>query len=182
MGRSLEVSRKIKKETGKIGFSFLGGGGSFFINYYLWSNGAIVDDDGNGGFKIGVSEKQLIECLDYFKTYLDEGLVPKAILSQNTSRDPNAIQPLLDDKQAMTIILIAAVRSLVDGYRQSYPNKQMPFETGVTPAGTTKALTHLGGRTLVVNSSTKHPKHAWLLLAFDFTNTQKILHKTNACK
>lgn len=162
----LEVSRKIKKETGKIGFSFLGGdGGSFFINYYLWSNGAtIVDDDGNGGFKIGVSEKQLIECLDYFKTYLDEGLVPKAILSQNTSRDPNAIQPLLDDKQAMTIMPIAAVRSLVDGYRQSYPNKQMPFETGVTPAGTTKALTHLGGRTLVVNSSTKHPKHAWLLL------------------
>ena len=59
---------------------------------------------------------------------------------------------------------IAAVRSLVDGYRQSYPNKQMPFETGVTPAGSTKALTHLGGRTLVVNSSTRHPKHAWLLL------------------
>ena len=108
--------------------------------------------------------KQLIECLDYFKTYLDEGLVPKAILSQNTSRDPNAIQPLLDDKQAMTIMPIAAVRSLVDGYRQSYPNKQMPFETGVTPAGSTKALTHLGGRTLFVNSSTKHPKHAWLLL------------------
>ena len=64
----------------------------------------------------------------------------------------------------MTIMPIAAVRSLVDGYRQSYPNKQMPFETGVTPAGTTKALTHLGGRTLVINSSTKHPKHAWLLL------------------
>ena len=90
--------------------------------------------------------------------------MPKEILSQNTSRDPNAIQPLLDDKQAMTIMPIAAVRSLVDGYRQSYPNKQIPFETGVTPAGTTKALTHLGGRTLVVNSSTKHPKHAWLLL------------------
>ena len=54
----LKVSRKIKKETGKIRFSFLGGdGGSFFINYYLWSNGStIVDDDGNGGFKIGVSE------------------------------------------------------------------------------------------------------------------------------
>ena len=40
----------------------------------------------------------------------------------------------------------------------------MPFVTGVTPAGKTKALTHLGGRTLVINSSTKHPKYAWLLL------------------
>ena len=162
----LAVSRNIKKKTGKIGFSFLGGGGgSFFVNYYLWSNGStIVDDDGKGGFKIGVTKKQLIDCLDYFKTYIDEGLVPRAILSQNTSNDPNAMQPLLDDNQAMTIMPIAATRSLIKGYKQAYPNKSMPFVTGVTPAGKTKALTHLGGRTLVINSSTKHPKYAWLLL------------------
>ena len=162
----LAVSRNIKKKTGKIGFSFLGGGGgSFFVNYYLWSNGStIVDDDGKGGFKIGVTKNQLIDCLDYFQTYIDEGLVPRSILSQNTSNDPNAMQPLLDDNQAMTIMPIAATRSLVKGYKQAYPNKTMPFVTGVTPAGKTKALTHLGGRTLVINSSTKHPKYAWLLL------------------
>jgi multiple sugar transport system substrate-binding protein len=163
----LNTSRIIKEKTGKIGYSFIGGvpESAFMVNYYLWSNGStIVDDDGKGGFKIGVTKEQLVEAMDYYKTYIDEGLVPKSVLSQSTAHDPSGLQPLLDDKQAMAIVPIAVIRGLVKGYKVAHPDKPMPLVTGISPGGSRKAVTHLGGRTLVVNSATKHPKEAWLLL------------------
>ncbi len=163
----LAASRIIKEKTGKIGYSFIGGvpESAFMVNYFLWSNGStIVDDDGKGGFKIGTTKEQLVEAMEYYKTYLDEGLVPKSILSQSTAHDPSGLQPILDDKQAMAIVPIAVIRGLVEGYKASHPDKPMALDTGLTPQGRTKGLTHLGGRTLVINSATKHPKEAWLLL------------------
>ena len=82
----LDDSRAIKKKTGKTGFAFAAAHQVWFpVNYYLWSNdSAFVVEDGKGGYKLGVTQDDLVKAINYFKSYIDEGLAPRSILSIDT--------------------------------------------------------------------------------------------------
>ena len=47
----------------------------FLANFDWWSDGgSLVVDDGQGGYKVGITPEQVASVIDYYKTYLDEGL------------------------------------------------------------------------------------------------------------
>lgn len=164
----LEASRTIKKKTGKTGFAFPAALQVWFpANYYLWSNGAeFISADGNGGYEIGVSQDQLAAAMGYFKTYIDEGLAPKSILSIDQPNDPALMQALLDGDQAFAVMPTNTYRQLLGAYEAANPGQNVPFQSTLMMAGTKPPLTHLGGRTLVVNSNTDEPEAAWKLVQF----------------
>ncbi|MCV6575172.1 MAG: extracellular solute-binding protein [Cohaesibacter sp.] len=164
----LADSRTIKKATGKTGFSFAAANQVWFpLNYYLWSNGqAIVSDDGAGGYKVGASAKELAAAMDYFKTYVDEGLAPRSILAIDVPHDPALLQGLLDGSQAMALMPTNTYRQLLSAYEKANPGADIPFASGVMMAGSEGPKTHLGGRTLVVNANTDHPEESWKLVQF----------------
>ncbi|WP_068310309.1 ABC transporter substrate-binding protein [Polycladidibacter hongkongensis] len=163
-----EASRTIKEKTGNTGFAFPAALQVWFpVNYYLWSNGAsFITQDGKGGYKVGVSKEQLAGAMDYFKGYVDEGLAPRSILSIDQPHDPALMQALLDGKQAMAMMPTNTYRQLLSAYEKNNPGKTAPFDSGVMMHGTNAPRTHLGGRTLVVNSNTKHPEASWKLLQY----------------
>ena len=164
----LEDSRTIKEKSGKTGFSFAAGNQVWFpINYFLWSNGkAIIVEDGSGGYAPGVAAEDLAEAMDYFKSYIDENLVSRAVLSINVPHDPALLQSLLDGNQGMALMPTNTYRQLLGAFEDANPGADVPFTSGVMMAGTHPPLTHLGGRTLVVNASTEHPEESWKLLRY----------------
>ena len=164
----IEASRTIKETTGKTGFAFPAANQIWFpVNYYLWSNGSeMISADGNGGYKVGVSRDQLVEAMDYFKSYIDEGLASKSILAIDQPHDPALMQALIDGSQGMALMPTNTYRQLLSAFEEANPGAPVPFDSGVMMAGTAGPKTHLGGRTLVVNSNTKHPEESWKLLQF----------------
>ena len=164
----LAASRTIKEKTGKTGFAFPAALQIWFpVNYYLWSNGAeFISADGNGGYEIGVSQDQLAEAMGYFKTYIDEGLAPTSILSIDQPHDPALMQALLDGDQAFAVMPTNTYRQLLGAFEEANPGAPVPFQSTIMMAGDQPPLTHLGGRTLVVNANTDAPEAAWKLVQF----------------
>lgn len=161
-------SDAIKKKTGKSGFAYAGGNQVWFpINYYLWSHGeAFVVADGPGKFKLGVDQAQLADAMNYFKSFITDGDAPASIVSVDQPQDPALMQALLNGDQAIGLMPTNTFRQLLDAYGKAHPGKPVPFTSGIMMNGTTPGLTHLGGRTLVVNANTKHPEAAWKLVQF----------------
>ncbi|MHA3980681.1 ABC transporter substrate-binding protein [Halovulum sp. GXIMD14794] len=164
----LEDSRTVKEKTGKTGFSFAAANQVWFpVNYYLWSNGsAFIVEDGNGGYTTGVSQEQLVEAMGYFKTYLDEGLAPQSILAIDQAHDPAIMQAMLEGEQAIGVMPTNTFRQLLAAYEEANPGADVPLQSGVMMAGSEGPMTHLGGRTLVVNASTDHPEESWKLVQY----------------
>ncbi|MGE4610798.1 MAG: extracellular solute-binding protein [Paracoccaceae bacterium] len=164
----IAASRTIKETTGKTGFAFPGANQIWFpVNYYMWSNGSeFISEDGSGGFKVGASRDQIVEAMTYFKSYIDEGLASKSILTIDQPHDPALMQALLEGSQGMALMPTNTYRQLLSAFEDANPGVPVPFDSGVMMAGSQGAKTHLGGRTLVVNSNTDHPEEAWKLLQF----------------
>ena len=164
----LADSRIIVENTDHIGFAFPAADQVWFpFNYYLWSNGqSIVEGDGEGSYRIGATGDQLAEAMDYFRTYIDEGLAPRSILSVGVPHDPALMQALLDGTQGMAVMPTNTYRQLLGAFEEANPGAEAPFASGVMMAGSEGPLTHLGGRTLVVNSNTDDPEAAWKLVRF----------------
>ncbi len=164
----LADSRMILKTTDSIGFAFPAADQVWFpFNFYLWSNGlSIVEEDGTGGYRVGASAEELAAAMDYFKTYIDEGLVSRSVLSIEVPHDPALLQALLDGSQGMALMPTNTYRQLLGAFEEANPGAEVPFASGVTMAGSEGPRTHLGGRTLVVNSSTEHPEAAWALVQY----------------
>ncbi|MDA7984322.1 MAG: extracellular solute-binding protein [Alphaproteobacteria bacterium] len=164
----LAASRAVKERAGKTGFAFAAANQVWFpFNYYLWSHGqSIIAGDGAGGYIPGASVEELAAAMDYFKTYLDEGLAPRSILSVDVPHDPALLQALLDGNQGMALMPTNTYRRLLGAFEEANPGAAVPFASGVMMAGSRGPLTHLGGRTLVVNAATEHPEEAWRLVQF----------------
>ncbi len=100
----LEASRKVKA-IGKIGFGFAAGTSSantiwFLANFNWWSDGgSLVVDDGQGGYKVGITPEQVAGVIDYYKTYLDEGLTTEGSLGIDNWSDPAVLEPMLRGEQ-----------------------------------------------------------------------------------
>lgn len=164
----LADSRAIKETTGKTGFAFPGADQVWFpFNYYLWSNGAtLVEEDGSGGYRVGASVEELAAAMDYFGTYVEEGLAPRSVLSIDVPHDPALLQALLDGTQGMALMPTNTYRQLLSAYEEANPGAEVPFASGVMMAGSEGPQTHLGGRTLVVNANTDAPEAAWQLVQY----------------
>ncbi len=163
-----KASETIKEKTGKTGFAFAAANQMWFpVNYYIWSNGGnFIEADGKGGFQVGVTKEQVADAMNYFKGYIDDGLAPRSILSIDQPHDPALLQALLDGKQAIAMMPTNTYRQLLSAYEEKHPGEPVPFASGVLMEGSEGPKTHLGGRTLVVNSNTKHPEEAWKLVQY----------------
>ena len=143
----LDFSRTIKEKTGKVGFATPLGSAStntiwFLANYYWWSNGTgLVVEDGSGGYKIGITEAQIAEAMTYYKTYLDEGLVPESYLGLSSWFDPVIIESLADGSAAAGVMPPPNLRAVVASYKERNPgatDETVPFQTAKTMTGSFK--------------------------------------------
>lgn len=162
------ASAAVKEKTGNNGFAFPGASQVWFpVNYYLWSNDkGFVVEDGNGGYKLGVTKDDVVEAMKYFKSFIEDGEAPQSIVTIDQPHDPSLLQALLSGKQAMALMPTNTYRQLLSAYEEANAGKPVPFTSGPMMAGTNSPQTHLGGRTLVVNENTANPEDAWKLVQF----------------
>lgn len=162
------ASSAVKAKTGNSGFAFAGASQVWFpVNYYLWANEkGLVVEDGNGGYKLGVTKDDVVDAMKYFKSFIDDGEAPSSIVTIDQPHDPSLLQALLDGKQAMAVMPTNTYRQLLSAYEEANPGKPVPFNSGPMMAGSGSPKTHLGGRTLVVNENTANPEDAWKLVQY----------------
>lgn len=162
------ASTAVHEKTGASGFAFAAANQIWFpVNYWLWSNGAgFVVDDGNGGYKVGVEQAQLVEAMTYFKSFIDDGEAPESIVTIDQPHDPVLLQALIAGKQAAALMPTNTYRQLLSAFEDANPGKPVPFASGPMMAGSESPKTHLGGRTLAVNANTDEPEAAWKLVQF----------------
>ena len=166
------ASKMIHEKTGKTGFGFPMGSAKgntiwFLANYYWWSNGkALVKYDSNGGYKVGITENDIAESIEYFHSYVKDGHSPELMLSISTASDPAIIEALLSGEQGIAMMPPNMLRQLVEDFETRNPGKALPFVTKIFPGGSAGSKTHLGGRTLGINSHSKNPEASWKLVKF----------------
>ncbi|MGH6895079.1 MAG: extracellular solute-binding protein [Geminicoccaceae bacterium] len=179
----LEDSRRVKERTGKIGFGFAAGASSantiwFLANYYWWSNGAaLVVEDGQGGYTTGIDAKEIAEAIEYYGTYLDEGLTTEGSLGIDAWNAPEVLEPMLRGEQWAVMVPVFTADQLFADWRARNPGEELPFTTAMVPRGSGESTTHLGGHALCVNASSEHPKEAWKLM--QFLNTWEFFERYN---
>lgn len=168
----LEDSRRVKERTGKIGFGFAAGASSantiwFLANYYWWSNGAaLVVEDGQGGYTTGITAEQIAEAIEYYGTYLEEGLTTEGSLGIDAWNAPEVIEPMLRGEQWAVMVPVFTADQMFADWRARNPGEDLPFTTAMVPRGSGESTTHLGGHALCVNANTEHPEEAWKLMQY----------------
>ena len=166
----LEASRKVKQNTDKVGFGFAAGASSantiwFLANFNWWSDGgSLVVDDGQGGYEVGISPEQVAEVIEYFDTYLKEGLTTEGSLGLDNWAAPEVLEPMIRGEQFAAVLPVFTAVQMFDDWRERNPGKDLPFTTAMTPHGSGEPTTHLGGQSLCVNANTEHPEEAWKLM------------------
>jgi multiple sugar transport system substrate-binding protein len=165
----LEASRKAKA-IGKIGFGFAAGTSAantiwFLANFNWWSDGGtLVESDGAGGYRLGISADQVASVIDYYKTYLDEDLTVPGALAMDAWNDPTILEQMIAGDMFATSVPVFTAVQIFDQWRERNPEKELPFTTAMTPHGSGKPTTHLGGQSLCVNANTDYPEESWKLM------------------
>ncbi|MCV0424153.1 MAG: extracellular solute-binding protein [Roseibium sp.] len=167
-----EASRKIHEATGKAGFGFSAGSAAsnviwFMLNYYWWSNGhALIVDDGAGGYKMGITPEEVAEGFEYFASFMGDGGNPDTNISVSSWSDPSIVNGMISGHQAIAFMPPATFRSMLDTYRSQTGSEETPFASATIPAGSAGGISHLGGRSLGINSNTKHPEESFRLVQY----------------
>ena len=150
-------------KTGKAGFAFAGGSSAaagqwFALNYYMWSKGfGMVKKDGSAWVP-GGSIEQFTSAMDYFNSLFTTGATPKSMIAVESINDPQIVSSVANGSCAMTMM---APQTL----RQARTTSQKVM-TAVMPDGLKDGNSHLGGRALGINASTKNPEAAWEFVKF----------------
>jgi multiple sugar transport system substrate-binding protein len=166
------ASAQVHKATGRAGFGFPAGssasGGIWFLaNYHWWSNGkALVIQKPDGSFGLGVTAAEVADTMRFFRSFMTEGHTPTSLLSASDAHDPAIIEALAAGRQAIGFMPPNTYKQVLDAYSAANPGKPLPFVSGPIPKGSVTRTSHLGGRMLAVNSSTKHPNEAWKLIQY----------------
>ncbi len=166
----LAASRAVKSKTGKIGFGFAAGSSSantiwFLANFYWWSDGgSLVVNDGKGGYKLGITSAEVAKVIDYYKTYLKEDLTTPGSLGIDAWNAPEVTEPMIRGDQLAASMPVFTAVQMFKSWRERNPGKELPFTTAMTPHGSGKPTTHLGGQSLCVNANTEHKAEAWKLM------------------
>ena len=168
----LEDARRVKAETGKVGFGFAAGASAantiwFLANYYWWSNeAALVVDDGQGGFTTGITAEQIAEAIDYYGTYLDEDLTTAGSLAIDSWNAPEVLEPMLAGEQWAVMVPVFTAVQMFDDWRSRHPGEELPFTTAMIPHGSGPSMAHLGGHAFCINANTENPEAAFALLRY----------------
>jgi multiple sugar transport system substrate-binding protein len=167
----LAMSRQVKEKTGKTGLGFAAGSSSantiwFLANFKWWSEGAsLVVEDGQGGYKVGITPEHVARTIEYYDAFLKEGLTTDGSLGIDAWNAPEVLEPMIRGESAATIVPVFTAVQIFDDWRARNPGKPLPFTTAMTPSPPDgRPTTHLGGQSLCVNSNTAHPEEAWKLM------------------
>lgn len=155
-----QISSDVDKAAG---FCFAGASGPasgqwFAINYYLWAHGAgLVKGEGDA-WEVGATTEQLTGAIDYFNGLFGSGATPKSMSAIESINDPQIVDGVANGTCAMTMMAPQT-------FRQAHATNDQ-LKTAVMPDGLTDGATHLGGRALGINASSKHQEQAWELVKF----------------
>lgn len=159
------VAKKLSRPAeGKYGFVFSAGssfqcGSDFLSDYYLWSNGyTYIEQAPDGTWRPGVDVETLTDTIHYFKRFFDERISPEAALPSDEIHDALIISGIARGDFAIAFLAPQGMDGVLN------TNPEAPVWSAQIPAGKVTRISHLGGRTLVINKHTKHPDLAWKLL------------------
>jgi multiple sugar transport system substrate-binding protein len=167
----LEAARRLTADvngdgrTEQYGFCFAAGSGLnsstwFLVNYYLWSNGSsLVQRDAGGKWQPGVTVASLASAMRYFDAFFTSGASPRSLIALTTYADPEITGGLGRGECAIGFFPPQT-------FRAAQAASKNPLRTGLVPSGTSAQISHLGGRALVINPNSKHPKEAWAFLKY----------------
>jgi multiple sugar transport system substrate-binding protein len=165
-------SAEVMKKTGKAGFGFPAGSSAsgaiwFLANFYWWSNGkALIVQRDNGSYALGLTADDIAECMKYYKDFIDKGDNPRSNLSASDAHDPSIIRAMVTGEQAMAAMPPNTFKQVLQAYADANPGKPLPFASSPFPKGSVASTSMIGGRMLVINANTKHPKEAWELVKY----------------
>ena len=153
-----EAAKLSTSGKSRSGFCFPGasgpGAGQWFpINYYLWSHQPALVKNVNGTWQVGVSQAQLASTIDYFNSLFTSRATAKSFIAVEDMTDPQIVNGLVQGTCAMTMMPPQT-------FRQARGDDKSLL-TAPMPDGLMDGATHLGGRMLGINASTKHPQQAW---------------------
>jgi multiple sugar transport system substrate-binding protein len=132
----------------------------FAINYYLWSHNQNLVEKKSGNWEPGASVKQMASAIDYFNEYFTSGASSKSMIAIDSFTDPQITTAVADGTCGMTYEPPQTFRTME---ATAGDNKLM---SAPMPDGLKDGTTHLGGRALGINRSTKHPDEAWQFLKY----------------
>ncbi len=170
------ASRMVTEKTGKVGFGFPAGGGPtntiwFLVNYYLWSNGyALVEEDGNGGFRIGVDTPTLANSFKFFADFMGDGGNPKSNIAFGGLADIGSLAPMVEGDQAFAILPPNVTKALIAAYQEKSGTTDVPYASVGIPTGSVGGVSHMGGRMLGINANTEHPEESYKFMQFLISN------------
>lgn len=147
------------------GFCFAGAGSAtgaqwFAINYYIWSQGgSLVEEGPDGSWQPGLSEDDLTSAIDYFADLFASGATPESYLTVADYSDPSIVNALSSGSCAMSY-------EPPQTFRLVHDQSQGSVTTAPMPDGLTDGSTHLGGRALGINANTDHAEEAWEVVKF----------------
>jgi multiple sugar transport system substrate-binding protein len=167
-----QASAEVFKKTGKAGFGFPAGSSAsgaiwFLANFYWWSHGkALIVQKADGSYAIGLTPADVAEAMRYYKSYLDEGDNPKSNLAASDAHDPSIVRALASGNQAMAAMPPNTYQQVLQAYADANPGQAAPFVSAPFPHRDGTKSSMIGGRMLVINANTKHPKEAWRFVKF----------------
>ncbi len=166
VAKQLTVDKDGDGRTDQYGFCFPAGSGPtsgmwFLANYYLWSNGNwfIKEADAGGTYEVGMTPEDLAGAMTYFNDFFATGSTPESMIAIDSWGDPEYTSALGRGDCAILFLPPQA-------FRAAASQSEAPVLSAADPQGSETRISHLGGRTLVINPATKHPDAAWELLKF----------------
>lgn len=154
-----QVSKTILDETDSYGLAFPGDTW-FAFNYYLWSNGnTLLEENSSGNWYVASSEAVLEDAIEYFARFFEEGINPKTLIGATTWGDIEILDGLSRGDIAIAFLPPAP-------FRVAQQKSEIHLETAMVPMGSLTRTSHLGGRSIIMNKNTKHPKESWELIKF----------------
>ena len=151
--------------TDQYGFCFPAGSGAtsgmwFLANYYLWSNGDwFIQEADGGGYEVGLAPEDIAGAMEYFNSFFESGATPESMIAIDSWGDPEYTSALGRGDCAILFLPPSA-------YRAAQDQSEVQLASAADPQGSETRISHLGGRTLVINPATEHPDEAWELLKF----------------
>lgn len=168
----LQAASKAAADAGKVGLGFPAGSGAtntiwFLTNYYLWSNGhALVVEDGNGGYKLGVDEATLSSAFTFFADFMGEGGNPESNIAYGGLADIGTLAPMIEGDQAFSIMPPNVTKELIAAGQVRNGDDEVLFASTKLPDGSTVGTSHMGGRMLGISANSEYPDEAYAFIQF----------------
>ena len=165
-------SAAVYKKTGKAGFGYPAGSASsgaiwFLANFYWWSHGnALIVKKDDGSYGLGLTVGDVVDCMKYYKSYIDNGDNPKSNLAASNAHDPSIMQAMVTGNQAIAAMPPNTYKEVMKAYAEANPGKPQPFVSGPFPHTKSTNSSMFGGRMLIINANSKHVDADWKFVKF----------------